>query len=383
MTTSDISRYRDDFPITHNTNFLSHAAVSPLNRRAAQAVQHHMEQAQQVSFMQLIDDLRTLFKETRQQIATLINARSPEEIVLMPNTATGLNTVAASLPLQSGDNVLILDGDYPANIYPWMNLAYRGVLTKIVPQVNGGLDVDVLAQRIDNRTRAIALSTVMFASGFRNDIEAVGKLCKERGIFFVVDGIQSLGAFPMDVQTCNIDFLAAGSQKWLLSAPGSGFLYCRQEMQEQIVPGAYVGASSVVDAMNYLDYNLTYPQDATRFDIGTPNIMGIVALNATLALLQEVTIARISEQIHALVNVLIEDLLARGYHLASSTEPQHRSGIVVAKVPDAEATCKALNERGVIVTPRGGGVRIAPHFYNTRDEVLAVGHLLDSFASST
>lgn len=225
MTAPDLAQYRDEFPITQRYAFLSHAAASPLSRRAAAALTDYAEQMQHEpitkQFMQIIGAMQ----ELRERLAQLINARRADEIVIMPNTATGINTAAVSLPLRAGDNVLVLDGDYPANIYPWQQLAYKGVLTKLVPQRNGGLDLDVLAARIDKRTRVIALSSVMFASGFRNDIAAVGELCQARGIYFVVDGIQSVGALPMDVQACKIDMLVAGSQKWLLAPPGSGFLY--------------------------------------------------------------------------------------------------------------------------------------------------------------
>lgn len=374
----ELSRYRAEFPITEHCTFLSHAAISPLNRRAAEAVQTHMNLVQTTPFTAFYEDIYTIVTHLRQRLATLINARSTDEIAMMPNTATGINTAAVSLPLQPGDNVLVLDGDYPANVYPWMNLAYRGILTKVVPQHEGGLNLDALEQRIDQRTKVIALSTVMFATGFRNDIAAVGKLCHERGIFFVVDGIQSLGAFPLDVQACHIDMLAAGSQKWLLSAPGSGFLYCRQELLDQLVPGAYVGAASFVDPMNFLDYNFTFPRSADRFNLGTSNWMGMVALHATLTLLQEVGIDRINEQIGMLIDALIQDLTERGYRLSASTAPEHRSGIVVAQVPDAEEASARLNDAGIVVTSRGGGVRIAPHFYNTLEEVLRVGEALDS-----
>lgn len=384
MEQHDLAVYRAEFPITERYAFLSHAAVSPLNRRAAEATRAHIEQAQSEPLQRLFASVMQMYVEFRERLATLVNARSAEEIVAMPNTATAINTVAMSLPLHPGDNVLVLDGDYPANVYPWMNLAYRGVLTRMVPQREGGLDLPTLEQRIDNRTRAIAVSTVMFATGFHNDIAALGRLCHERNIYFIVDGIQSLGAFPLDVQACHIDFLAAGSQKWLLSAPGSGFLYCRQERLEELVPGAYVGASSVVDPYNFLDYNLTFPPDASRFNVGTPNFLGMTALHATLGLLFEVGINRIHEHVSGLVDTLIDDLQARGYHLAASTTPEHRSGIVVAHVPgaDPEALCARLEEEGVIVTTRGGGVRIAPHFYNTRDEVLRVGELLDRYRSA-
>ncbi len=377
--TDDLSRYRAEFPITERYAFLSHAAVSAPSRRVSDAVHAMLERVQHDHIMNYyMDMMHPMTEHLKQRIATLINARSADEIAFMQNTAMGLNTVAASLPFTPGDNVLVLDGDYPSNIYPWLNQAHRGVLTKFVPQRNGGLDVDLLEQRIDRRTRVIALSTVMFATGFRNDIARVGQLCHERGIIFVVDAIQSLGALPMDVQANHIDFLAAGSQKWLMSLGGCGFLYVRQERLDELVPGAYVGTASVVDPMNYLDYNFTLQPTAERFHLGTPNWVGMVALSAAIELLQEVGIERISQQILSLTDAAINDLSERGYPLAASTASEHRSGIVVAEVPDAMTVCKRINEAGVIVTPRGKGVRIAPHFYNTTDEVVRVGELLDS-----
>jgi cysteine desulfurase / selenocysteine lyase len=375
MTIDTLAAYRDEYAITEQYAFLSHAAVSPLSRRIVDAVANQLHRAASEPAVRLFPDIFVLMADLRQRLAQLINARDSSEIVLMPNTAMGLNSAAVSLPLRTGDNVLVLEGDYPANIYPWQQLAYKGVLTKMVPQRAGGLDVEALAARIDRRTRVIALSTAMFATGFRNDIATVGRMCKERGIFFVVDGIQTLGAFPLDVQACSIDFLAAGSQKWLLSAPGAGFLYVRRELLDELEPGAYVGASSVVDPMNYLDYNLTFPPSAERFNLGTPNIMGAVALHAAVGMLQEVGSTLIEQRVATLVDALINDLTERGYSLAADTAPEHRSGIVVVQLPNPEAACKRLEEAGVIATVRGG-LRLAPHFYNTLEEVMRVGEVL-------
>ncbi len=375
MTIDTLAAYRDEYAITEQYAFLSHAAVSPLSRRIVDAVANQLHRAASEPAVRLFPEIFTLMADLRQRLAQLINARESSEIVLMPNTAMGLNSAAVSLPLRTGDNVLVLEGDYPANIYPWQQLAYKGVLTKMVPQRAGGLDVDALAARIDRRTRVIALSTAMFATGFRNDIATVGRMCKERGIFFVVDAIQTLGAFPIDVQACAIDFLAAGSQKWLLSAPGAGFLYVRRELLDELEPGAYVGASSVVDPMNYLDYNLTFPPSAERFNLGTPNIMGAVALHAAVGMLQEVGSRLIEQRVTTLVDALINDLTERGHSLAADTAPEHRSGIVVVQLPNPEVACKRLEEAGVIATVRGG-LRLAPHFYNTLEEVMRVGEVL-------
>jgi selenocysteine lyase/cysteine desulfurase len=376
MTVRDLASYRQEFPISEQYAFLSHAAVSPLNTRVSAALRDYGELGTREPLNKLFPHVIGTMHDLQQRLATLINAASVDELVLMPNTATGINTIAASLPLRPGDNILVLDGDYPANIYPWQQLAYKGVLTKVVPQHQGGLDVERLVARIDKRTRVIALSTVMFATGFRNDLATVGQICKERGIYFAVDAIQSLGAFPLDVQALQIDFLAAGSQKWLLSAPGAGFLYVRKERLDELEPGAYVGAGSVVDFMNYLDYNLTVPPTADRFNLGTPNVPGALALHAAVSLLQEVGIERVSQQISGLVDALITDLTERGYTLAASTAPDQRAGIVVAHVPDAPAACAKPEEAGIIATVRGAGLRFAPHFYNTLDEVMRVGEVL-------
>lgn len=376
--TIDVAAYRAEFPITERYAFLSHAAVSPLSRRVQAAVQAYLDHAAREPFLAVFPQVMAQFAELKQRLARLINAASPDEIVLMPNTAAGINTAAVSLPLRPGDNVLVLDGDYPANVYPWQQLAYRGVLVKVVPQHKGGLDLDLLARRIDHRTRVIALSTAMFATGFRNDLAAVGQICRERGIYFVVDAIQTLGAFPLDVQAWHIDMLACGSQKWLLSTPGSGFLYVRRELIRDLAPGAYVGAASSVSGQNYLDYNLTLPETAERFTLGTPNVANNLALLAAVTMLQEVGIERIERQINTLVAALIDDLRERGYQLAANTAPEHRSGIVVALVENPNAVSHRLNEAGIVVTPRGAGVRIAPHFYNTLDEVLRVGEALDA-----
>lgn len=374
----DPTPYRELFPIAKRLAVFNHAGVSPLNMRAVAAMNAFNEQCLMFSLNEFRDGTTTTLNDLRQRFATLVNARSIDEIVLMSNTAAGINTAALSLPLRPGDNVLVLDGDYPANIYPWMNLAHRGVLTKFVPARNGGLDLDVLVSRIDSHTRVIAMSTVVFATGFRNDLVAVGQICKERGIFFVVDGIQSLGALPFDVQAANVDFLAAGSQKWLLGPIGGGFMYVRREILDQLVPGAYVGAASTVDPWNFLDYNFTPLPTAERFNLGSQNMLGMYGVRASLEMIQEAGIEHVAERVLMLAGVAIGDLQERGFTLSASTAPEHRSGIVIPEVADPVAACAKLEAAGIICIPRGRGVRIAPHFYNTEEEVLRVGKVLSA-----
>jgi selenocysteine lyase/cysteine desulfurase len=372
----DPTPYRPLFPLAERYAYFNHAGVSPVNTRSLAAMHAFNEKTANLPIGEFFEEIQAQLLDLRQRFATLINARSVDEIVLMPNTATGINTAALSLPLHPGDNVLVLDGDYPANIYPWMNLAHRGVLTKIVPARNGGLDLDLLETRIDSHTRVIAMSTVVFATGFRNDIEGVGRICKERGIFLVVDGIQSLGALPFDVQAANVDFLAAGSQKWLMGPIGGGFLYVRRELLDELVAGPYVGAASVVDSQNFLDYNFTLQPTAERFSLGSSGIMNQLGTRASVALLQEIGIEQIAERVLMLAGVAIGDLQERGYRIAADSSPEHRSGIVIVEVADPTATCARLQAAGIVCIPRGKGFRIAPHFYNTEQEVLRVGEVL-------
>ncbi len=372
----DLSSYRAEFPIAEQHAYLNHAAISPLSRRVSQAIRDHLAQVETLPFDRFFEQIIALPDRFKERVASLIGAARPDEIVPMANVATGINTVAQALPLRPGDNVLVLDGDYPVNIYPFLNLAPRGVLVKWTPQHEGGLDLERLVSRIDPHTRAIVLSSAMFATGFRNDIAALGELCRERGIYFVVDGIQTLGAFPLDVQACRIDFLACGAHKWLMGAPGSGFLYCRRELLDELQLGAYVGAASVVDPFNFLDYNFTLQPTAERFSIGTPNFLGLIALHAALELLLEVGIPRIAERITELTDILVGDLQERGYTILSNLAPERRSGIIMVEVPDARAAYQQLLAANVITSARGAGLRIAPHFYNDEADVLRVGEVL-------
>ncbi len=372
----DVQAYRAEFPITERHAFLNHASVSTPGRRVTEAVRQHLERTQTTPFDLLRDELDEMTQGFKERVATLINAAQSDEVIPMGGTAMGINTAANSLPLRVGDNVLVLEGDYPAVIYPWLNLAPKGILTKSVPQKEGGLDLNVLESRIDNRTRVISLSTAMFATGYRNDIAAVGALCRERGIYFVVDGIQTLGAFGIDVQACGIDFLACGSHKWLLGVPGSGFLYCRHELLDELQLGAYVGTFSTVDSWNFLDYNFTLHDSSERFTLGTPNLPGIVALHASLGLLHEVGIERISERVLSLTDILVEDLRARGCQVLSNLTPERRSGIVIVEAPDPEAAYEKLLGMGVVTSVRGAGLRVSPHFYNTEADILRVGEAL-------
>ncbi len=373
----NVDEYRQLFPITREYAYLNHASIAPVPAPVAAAIERFLQRAQVVPAEQLLPDVLALETEVKERAARLINAARTDEMVQVPGTATGINIAAQGLPLRAGDNVLVLEDDYPAVTYPWLNLAPRGILTKFVPLHDGGLNLDVLASRIDVHTRAVCVSTAMFSTGFRNDIEQLGRLCRQRNLFLIVDAIQTLGCLPIDVQACGIDMLVAGSHKWLLGPAGSGIFYCRHEVLQQLQVGPYVGALSSVSGVDFLDFNFTLLPHSGRFAISAWPFLSIVAMHASLGLLLDVGINAIARRVLNLTAIAREDLEARGYRVRSNPAPRHRSGILIVEVPDPESALSRLLDAKISVAVRGGGVRLSPHFYNTEEEVCRVGAVLD------
>ena len=220
----------------------------------------------------------------------------------------------------------------------------------------------------------MAVSTVEFVTGFRNDVVAIGEWCKARGIWFVVDGIQSLGAAPIDVKAAHIDALASGGHKWMLGPMGAGFLYVNRDRLEELAP-PFAGAVSVVNAENFLDYNLTFQPNAHRFELGVPNMIGVAGLGASLGVLLALDIQAIEEWTLCLTDLLLQELDRLGYCPIVSRNPKHRSAIVSFCTPNAEDVGEAsqrLTAANVIHTIRSGNVRLGVHAFNSEDDMRAV-----------
>ncbi len=373
---SPLQRLRDEMEAaTSVCTFLDHAAISPLPRRVRDAMVRYLDD-RRVTFGTMDRDEEGIPARLRKTVARLINATS-EEIALVQNTSHGLNLVAQSLPFRPGDNIIFCDMEFPSNVYPWMLLErQKGVEARCIPHDRGGLTVEALEARADRRTRAVAVSSVEFLTGFRTDLAAIGDWCRAHGAYFIVDGIQSLGAIPMDVRAYGIDFLSCGGPKWLMGPVGVGFLYCRRELLEEMSP-PMAGCISVVGWEDWRDYNLTFLPDVRRFDLGGPNLVGMTGLMAAIELLLETGIENIHRHTLHLTDVLIADLQRRGYEVVSNLDPTHRSAIVSFAVRgDVRAAHARLREAKVAVSLRESYIRVSPHGYNTEDEVLRVGEVL-------
>jgi selenocysteine lyase/cysteine desulfurase len=371
-----VETLRAAFPVVKHCTYLNHAAMAPLPGPVRTAMCKYIADrgvtfGREPRYEHVSNDLRAV-------LAWLING-APEEIAFVQNTSEGLNIIANALPLHPGDNVIFCDMEFPANVYPWMNLQRRGIEARCISHTGGGLTVEALEKHADEHTRVVAASSVEFLTGFKNDLQALGTWCREHEAYFVVDGIQSLGVAALDVQTCQIDFLACGAPKWLMGPEGQGFIYCRQELLNTLC-SPFAGALSVVggnDPRNFRRYNLNPLPDARRFELGTPNVVGHVGLLAAVRFLMEVGIPAIERWTLQLTDLLIEDLQQRGYEIASNLESRHRSAIVSFSVPgDIDEAYRRLADAKVVVSRREQYIRVSPHCYNTAEEIARLGQTL-------
>lgn len=365
----DVDAIREsEFPVAARYLYLNHAGVSPIPASSAAAGVRLLHQFRDEGAFRL-RQWTELAEEARSRFARLIGA-STEEIAIIKNTSEGISLVAAGFPWKEGDNLVTANVEFPANVYPWMRLASRNVEVRMVQAREGRVRTKDVIAACDGRTRVVALSSVEFANGFRNDLPRIGEFCRSRGVFFFVDAIQSLGAIPMDVEACGIDALAADGHKWMLSPEGIGGFYISREVMEMVEP-LVLGWHSVRNRFDFEQYDFRLSPDARRFEPGSFNTVGLAAFGASLDLLLSTGVERIWERVLRLTEVAMDAALGEGYELLSSRLPEERSGIVTFRVPgaDSQALWKALLARNAVCSPRSGGIRISPHFYNTSEEI--------------
>jgi len=368
----------DEFPLEPGLIYLNHAAVAPWPRRARDAVQRFAEENCRYGAR---DYPRWIGSEARlrEQLRTLIGARSSDDIALVKNTSEGLSFVAQGLPWRPGDNVITTSQEFPSNRIVWESLQGQGVEVRVADIAGPDPEATLLALA-DSGTRLLAVSAVQYASGLRMDLERLGRECRRRGILFVVDAIQSLGVATMDVEAFCIDFLAADGHKWMCGPEGIGVFWCRPQLRERLRLFEY-GWHMVEDMGDYERRDWVPASSARRFECGSPNMVGIHGLQASLSLLLEVGIPRIEAEVAERVNAIAERCRREGWLLLSPAEPERRAGILTLRHPRVPATVlfEQLRAQGVVCALRGGGVRLSPHFYTPYD---AITKALNTIANS-
>jgi cysteine desulfurase / selenocysteine lyase len=366
-----------EFPWTSDTVYLNHASIGPLPERTRLALEGFNRRR---SAPHLLPDreMFALLADTRAKLARLIGA-GPDEIALSVNTTYGISTAARSLPLEPGEIVLVSDREFPANVYPWMLLGDRGVTMELVPTTaEGWPDEERLLERLrDPRVRVLAVSLVQFSNGYLVDLERLSAATRATGAFLVVDAIQGVGQLPLDVSRVEVDVLACGGQKWLLSPWGSGFVYVRRELIPRLEPAitGWLAFEGTDDLSRLTAYDQTLRGDARRFELTTLPYQDFAGLNSSLDLLLELGVPRIRDHLRALHEPVLAWAERSG---ARVTSPRgvNRSGILCVAPERVQEVHRRLKASRIICSLREGAIRLSPHCYNTVDEMERVAHAL-------
>lgn len=372
---------REEFPwaVAGESIYLNNASTGPLPQRTVRELDRWSRLRTNPSRIPQDLQFGTLARG-RELIASLIGADAGE-IALATNTTFGVNLAAFALPLKKGDVVLSPDQEFPANVYPWMQLAERrGVEYRLLDCPEGVLDIARLEQELeDERVRCVTVSWVQFASGARVDLQALGSLCRRRGVFFVVDAIQGLGPLRVNLRDTPVDIFTSGAQKWLLSPWGSAFVYVRRELIDTLEPHdvSWLAVKGSDDFSRLTDYDLTWRSDARRFEFITLPYQDFAGMNASLELIHELGADAVSRHALDLAELIVRWAADRDdVELVTPNDPSRRGAVISVRPRAAKAVSERLSAANVAHSLREGAIRLSPHFYNTREEVLRALELI-------
>ena len=361
---------RSLFPITNRAVYLNHAAVSPLPTPTVEAIESQLKDVRDngsINFRSWI----AVKERARSLLAELLGAR-PEQVAFMRNTSDSLSTVANGLDWQAGQNVVTFRREFPANIYPWLRLRdIFGVEVRMCEERDGRVDIEELENLVDENTRVIAISHVQYASGFRANLERLGRIARKRDALLVADVIQSLGVLPLNVEAELVDVAAGASHKWLLGPEGVGYLYLSDRARERLQP-TLVGWTSVPNPEDYNNFDQEWNAGTLAWETGTGPTALIHGLNASLELMKATGTESIAAYLETLTDYLCENLSSRNYRVISARDLGQKSQIVCIQHragASAMQLYSQLKSNNIITAPRADRLRIAPHFYNSFDEI--------------
>lgn len=363
-------QFRSLFPVTKRAVYLNNAAITPMAEPIRTALTSALDTLEGIETENL-DDFFGRPQRIRERFARMINAAG-DEIGLVSCTSAGISALAHSLPLAPGDEVLIPRGEFPASAYAWLNAAsLRQLEVRYVDSDVGVLPTEDLLGEIKPRTRVITCSLVSFSSGFRCDAEKIGRECRERGIFFILDGTQAVGALPVDVKAIGCAALACSGHKWLHSLTNTGYLYVSNELLPQLEPPSahwlrYLQSDSF---FGLTEYGYRPLADARKFEMATNSYLDLAVRESSLELLDSIGSENIRSHVFSLLDRLVEFLSDVGLEIVAPLEPVHRSTILCCRHPDAQQLQRYLSERKIIVSLREGAIRFSPSAFNTLGEI--------------
>lgn len=364
---------RDRFALAPGLVYLNHAAAGVLPIATRDALHAFIDGHAERGVLGTLATQAAL-PQYRARVAAFVGGGGPDEVAFLRNTGDGATILAHGLNLQPGDEVITGANEFGANAYPWLALRERGVRVTLLDAPRERMTPDALRRRMSARTKLVAVSWVSFEDGYRHDLAALSEVAHAGGALFVVDAIQALGAFPLDVRASGVDAVYAGGAKWLMALQGISFLWLRDALLDRVAT-ALPGWRSAADEWNFLAYDQGYKSTAARFEGGTVNFIGALSLVTSMDVLDAAGTERIAPHVIAVTDRLAAGLERRGYALRTDrSRDSVKSGIVTFYRDDVDpiALGKRLGEADVCVTFRANGIRVSPHGYTTPDEIDAL-----------
>jgi len=368
----DVEQIRRLFPHTGKSVYFNVASNGPLPDPAFKLQDKHFQLARMAG-IGAQEELFEALDNIRRNGAKIFGCRK-SEIGFGFNTTFGINLAAFGLPLKKGDEVLLSDIEFPANVYPWLELRNRGIKVRFLKSKDGFFDIDNLYKAITKKTRALSLSFVQYFNGYKNDLKTIGGICRDRGVFFIVDAIQGAGPEPINVKKWNVDMASAGGQKWLLGSQGSGIFYVSNEIKKRLIPPwrSWLGVDWKCDWSNLRDFDRRFEPSAQQYEMGTYPAAQVLSLDWTLSFLVDLGIRRIQKHNHSLLDLLIEYLQSEPfYRITSSLEKKHRSSILSFTTDKGDITrvYRLLLKKKIIPALREGSIRVSVHLYNNQNDI--------------
>ncbi len=360
--------FREQMPVVTRWAYFDHAAVAPLSRHVVSAFQNFLVDASENGTVNWMDWRNTL-EDLRAILAQMMNAEL-SEIALIRNTTEGICIVAEGLPWQQGDNVVLPDGEFPSNFYPWLALEKRGVDVRRVTAIDGKLNPHDIDAACDDRTRVVAASWVDFKTGWRNDLKMLAEIAHAHDALFFADVIQGFPVLPLDVRETDIDFAAADGHKWMLGPEGAGVFFCKEEHIDRLTPKG-VGWNSVKHAGNFSNPKLDLKPTASRYEGGSYNMAGLLALHASLSEFSWIGVDHLNQRLRDVSDELCEKLQSADVTVISNRSDAHWSGIVSCDIPGVSPGRfrKQMLNRHVALNHRAGYVRLSPHVYTSTEDI--------------
>lgn len=355
--------FSNEFNLDEDVIYLNHAAVAPWPVRAEKAVNAFCRENVTIGSKKYANWLKVEAR-LKQQLAELVNASTVNEIALVKNTSEALSFVAYGLDWAKGDNIVTSDEEFPSNMIPWESLEDQGVHVIKTHLKDAEDPTAELIKNIDSHTKLLTISSVQYASGLRVDLERLGEACQQKGVLFCIDAIQSIGAFPVDVQKYQADFVMADGHKWMLGPEGLGVFYCRQSAINKLNLTQH-GWHMVEDMGNYDAPEWTTAKSARRFECGSPNMLSIHALSASISLLLDVGMDTVAKNVIERGQYVI-DKVQQNPSLTLLTNPDRAGNNIIVFKPSNDKTNELfdyLTTHHVVCAKRGGGIRFSPHFY--------------------